>query len=32
MTLIGFLVVLGDGGLAWLADRATEKPFLVLGV
>jgi farnesyl-diphosphate farnesyltransferase len=32
LTLIGFLVILSNRGLAWLADRATEKPFLVLGI
>jgi len=32
LTLIGFLVILSNRGLAWLADRATQRPFLVLGI
>jgi len=32
LTLIGFLVILSNRGLAWLADRATERPFVVAGV
>jgi farnesyl-diphosphate farnesyltransferase len=32
LTLIGFLVILSNRGLAWLADRATQRPFVVLGI
>jgi farnesyl-diphosphate farnesyltransferase len=32
LTLIGFVVILSNRGLEWLADRATRRPFLVLGV
>ncbi len=29
LTLIGFLVILSNRGLAWLADRAMRKPFVL---
>lgn len=32
LTLIGFLVILSNRGLAWLADRTMRRPFVVLGV
>ena len=32
LTLIGFLVILSNRGLAWLADRATRSPFVLAGV
>jgi farnesyl-diphosphate farnesyltransferase len=32
LTLIGFLVILSNRGLAWLADRAMRRPFVVAGV
>jgi farnesyl-diphosphate farnesyltransferase len=32
LTLIGFLVILSNRGLEWLADRAARSPFLVAGV
>jgi farnesyl-diphosphate farnesyltransferase len=32
LTLIGFLVILSNRGLEWLADRAGRRPFLVAGV
>ncbi len=32
LTYFGFLVILSNRGLAWLADRAMRRPFLVLGV
>ncbi|MDB4914983.1 MAG: farnesyl-diphosphate farnesyltransferase [Gemmatimonadetes bacterium] len=32
LTLMGFLVILSNRGLAWLADRAMRRPFVVLGV
>jgi hypothetical protein len=32
LTLIGFLVILSNRGLAWLADRATQRPFVVAWV
>ena len=32
LTLIGFLVILSNRGLAWLADRTTQRPFVVLGI
>jgi farnesyl-diphosphate farnesyltransferase len=32
LTLIGFLVILSNRGLEWLADRATRRPFVVAGV
>jgi farnesyl-diphosphate farnesyltransferase len=32
LTLIGFLVILSNRGLTWLADRATRRPFLVAGL
>ena len=32
LTLIGFLVILSNRGLAWLADRAMRRPFLLAGV
>jgi hypothetical protein len=25
-------VILSNRGLAWLADRATQRPFVVLGI
>ena len=32
LTLIGFLVILSNRGLTWLADRAMRRPFVVAGV
>lgn len=32
LTLIGFLVILSNRGLAWLADRAAQRPFVLAGV
>jgi farnesyl-diphosphate farnesyltransferase len=32
LTLIGFLVILSNRGLEWLADRATQRPFVLAGV
>ncbi len=32
LTLIGFLVILSNRGLGWLADRAMRRPFVVAGV
>ncbi|HET7189904.1 MAG TPA: phytoene/squalene synthase family protein [Gemmatimonadaceae bacterium] len=32
LTLIGFLVILSNRGLSWLADRAMRRPFVVAGV
>ena len=32
LTLIGFLMILSNRGLAWLADRAMRRPFVVAGV
>lgn len=32
LTAIGFLVIMSNRGLAWLADRAMRRPFVVLGV
>jgi farnesyl-diphosphate farnesyltransferase len=32
LALIGFLVILSNRGLAWLADRAMRRPFVVAGV
>ena len=32
LTLIGFLVIMSNRGLAWLADRAMRRPFIVAGV
>jgi farnesyl-diphosphate farnesyltransferase len=32
LTLIGFLVILSNRGLTWLADRAMQRPFVVAGV
>jgi len=32
LTLFGFLVIMSNRGLAWLADRAMRRPFLVAGV
>ena len=32
LTLIGFLVILSNRGLDWLADRAMRRPFVVAGV
>ena len=32
LTLIGFLVILSNRGLEWLANRAAQRPFLVLGI
>ncbi len=32
LTLFGFLVILSNRGLSWLADRAMRRPFLVAGV
>ena len=32
LTLIGFLVILSNRGLGWLADRAMTGPFIVAGV
>jgi farnesyl-diphosphate farnesyltransferase len=32
LTLIGFLVILSNSGLSWLADRATRRPFVVAGL
>ena len=29
LTLIGFLVILSNRGLAWLADRAMRQPFVL---
>ena len=31
LTLIGFLVILSNRGLAWLADRTMRKPFVLAG-
>jgi farnesyl-diphosphate farnesyltransferase len=32
LTVIGFLVILSNRGLTWLADRAMRRPFVVLGL
>ena len=32
LTLIGFLVILSNRGLTWLADRAMRRPFVVAGL
>ncbi|MEP6621738.1 MAG: phytoene/squalene synthase family protein [bacterium] len=32
LTIIGFLVILSNHGLGWLADRAMRRPFVVAGV
>ena len=32
LTLIGFLVILSNRGVGWLADRAMRRPFVVLGL
>jgi farnesyl-diphosphate farnesyltransferase len=32
LTMIGFLVILSNRGLGWLADRAMRRPFVVAGV
>ncbi|MEP6729491.1 MAG: phytoene/squalene synthase family protein [bacterium] len=32
LTLIGFLVILSNRGLGWLADRAMRRPFVLAGV
>jgi farnesyl-diphosphate farnesyltransferase len=32
LTLIGFLVILSNSGLEWLANRAAQRPFVVLGI
>ena len=32
LTLAGFLMILSNRGLAWLADRAMRRPFVVVGV
>jgi farnesyl-diphosphate farnesyltransferase len=32
LTLIGFLVILSNRGLAWLADRAMRRPFVLAGL
>ena len=32
LTLMGFLMILSNRGLAWLADRAMRRPFVVAGV
>jgi farnesyl-diphosphate farnesyltransferase len=32
LTAMGFLVIMSNRGLAWLADRAMRRPFVVLGV
>ena len=32
LTIIGFLVILSNRGLGWLADRAMRRPFVVAGV
>ena len=32
LTLFGFLVILSNRGLGWLADRAMQRPFVVAGV
>ena len=32
LTLVGFLVILSNRGLGWLADRAMRRPFVVAGV
>jgi farnesyl-diphosphate farnesyltransferase len=32
LTLFGFLVILSNRGLGWLADRAMTRPFVVAGV
>jgi farnesyl-diphosphate farnesyltransferase len=32
LTLFGFLVILSNRGLGWLADRAMKRPFVVAGV
>jgi farnesyl-diphosphate farnesyltransferase len=32
LTMFGFLVILSNRGLAWLADRAMRRPFVLAGV
>ncbi len=32
LTLIGFLVIMSNRGLGWLADRAMRRPFVLTGV
>ena len=32
LTLIGFVVILSNRGLAWLADRAMRRPFVLAGL
>jgi hypothetical protein len=32
LTVIGFLVILSNRGLTWLADRAMRRPFVVAGL
>ena len=32
LTIFGFLVILSNSGLGWLADRAMRRPFVVAGV
>jgi farnesyl-diphosphate farnesyltransferase len=32
LTAMGFLVIMSNRGLAWLADRAMRRPFVVLGL
>jgi farnesyl-diphosphate farnesyltransferase len=32
LTLMGVLVILSNRGLAWLADRAMRRPFVLSGV
>jgi farnesyl-diphosphate farnesyltransferase len=32
LTLFGFLVIMSNRGLAWLADRAMRRPFVLAGV
>ena len=32
LTLFGFLVILSNRGLGWLADRAMRRPFILAGV
>ncbi len=32
LTLLGFMVILSNSGLAWLADRVMRRPFVVAGV
>jgi farnesyl-diphosphate farnesyltransferase len=32
LTLIGFVMIMSNRGLAWLADRAMRRPFILAGV